>query len=81
MSHANSSLDHRSQVIREFRNALLFKDSVLVDRLFRVFDVDDDGEISFQEFIACLSILSTKATQEEKLQCKWKYLHIFNNFI
>ena len=53
----------------EFRNALLFKDSVLVDRIFQVFDRDDDGEICFQEYVACLSILSLKASSEEKLTC------------
>lgn len=55
---------------REFRSALLFKDSVLVDRIFQVFDRDDDGEICFQEYVACLSILSLKASSDEKLQCK-----------
>jgi Ca2+-binding EF-hand superfamily protein len=47
----------------------MFKDSTLVDRIFSVFDLDDDGVISFTEYIACLSILSSKATSEEKLKC------------
>lgn len=62
---------HSTHVVySDFRAAMLFRDSVLVDRIFRVFDMDDDGVISFPEYIACLSILSHKATQEEKLKCK-----------
>lgn len=52
----------------QFQTAVLFKDTALLDRIFRVFDQDDDNSITFSEFISCLSTMSSKATQEEKLK-------------
>lgn len=52
----------------EFQTAMLFRDSVLLDRIFRVFDTNHDEMINFSEFISCLSALSNKATPEEKLR-------------
>ena len=49
---------------------MLFKDSALLDRIFRVFDADDDNEIIFSEYLSCMSSISSKATKEEKLKCK-----------
>ena len=49
---------------------MLFKDSALLDRMFRVFDLDDDNLISFAEYLACLSTISNKSTKENKLKCK-----------
>ena len=54
---------------------MLFKDSALLDRIFRVFDVDDDNEIIFSEYLSCMSMISSKATKEEKLKCKLVYRH------
>lgn len=51
----------------QFQAALLFQDSVLIDRMFSAFDVDEDGQISFSEYLACLSIISQTASREEKL--------------
>lgn len=48
---------------------MLFRDSALLDRIFRVFDVDDDNQISFYEYLSCLSTISTKAGKEDKLRC------------
>lgn len=53
----------------QFQGAMLFRDSALLDRIFRAFDTNDDGFISFSEYVACLSIISNKATQEDKLKC------------
>lgn len=50
---------------------MLFKDSALLDRIFRVFDADDDNEIIFSEYLSCMSSISSKATREEKLKCGW----------
>ena len=47
---------------------MLFKDTTFLDRIFRVVDKNDDNQISFPEYIACLSILSNKAPKEEKLK-------------
>mmetsp|Transcript_27625 Transcript_27625/g.35898 ORF Transcript_27625/g.35898 Transcript_27625/m.35898 type:complete len:208 (-) Transcript_27625:376-999(-) len=53
---------------REFQQALGFKDSVFLDRMFAVFDKDGDGMINFGEFVEGLSIFTTKAPAEEKLR-------------
>jgi hypothetical protein len=55
---------------RQFQSAMLFKDSALLDRIFRVFDADDDNEIIFSEYLSCMSSISSKATREEKLKCE-----------
>jgi hypothetical protein len=55
--------------LRQFQAAMLFKDSALLDRIFRVVDIDDDDHISFHEYLSCLSIISNKASQEDKLKC------------
>lgn len=47
---------------------MLFKDSALLDRIFRVFDADDDNQISFMEYLTCLSIISSKANKDEKIK-------------
>lgn len=49
---------------------MLFKDSALLDRIFRVVDADDDDQICFIEYLSCLSTISNKASQEDKLRCK-----------
>lgn len=49
---------------------MLFRDSSLLEQIFRVFDTDDDGTISFSEFISCLSTFSSRGTPEEKLRCE-----------
>jgi Ca2+-binding EF-hand superfamily protein len=54
---------------RQFQAAMLFKDSALLDRIFRVVDVDDDDQISFSEYLSCLSTISNKASQDDKLKC------------
>lgn len=48
---------------------MLFKDSALLDRIFRVFDADDDDQISFVEYLTCLSTISSKAPKDDKLKC------------
>lgn len=52
----------------QFQAAMLFKDTALLDRIFRVFDLDDDNCICFAEYVNCLSTLSSKASQEDKLR-------------
>jgi Ca2+-binding EF-hand superfamily protein len=65
---------------------MLFKDSVLLDRLFRVFDKNDDDAISFSEFIACVTKLSTKASEQDKLRCEYTtqtadHVELFRNSV
>lgn len=59
----------------QFQAAMLFKDTALLDRIFRVFDGDDDNCISFSEYIKCCSNLSSKASQEDKLRFSF---HIYD---
>ena len=56
----------------EFQSALGFsnKTSLYVDRIFQLFDKDNDSYITFPEFVKSVSILSSKGTMEEKLKCK-----------
>lgn len=60
---------------------MLFRDSVLVDRIFRVFDKQDHNAITFEEYIACLSVLSNKASDEDKLKCEFSYCSYLNERI
>lgn len=56
----------------DFQTALGFtvKESLYVDRIFQLFDANGDSYISFAEFLQSVSILSSKATTEEKLRCE-----------
>lgn len=66
----------------EFQKAMLFRDSSLLERIFRAFDTDHDGTINFSEFISCLSTFSSKGTPEEKLRLSFKiYDSNGDNFI
>ena len=56
----------------QFQAAMLFQDSILMDRLFKVFDEDKDDLVSFPEYVACLSIVSNKAKPEDKLNFSFK---------
>jgi Ca2+-binding EF-hand superfamily protein len=58
---------------------MLFQDSALLDRIFRVFDTNDDNQICFTEYISCLSTISSKASKEEKLKCKYLNLSSQHN--
>ena len=54
----------------QFQSAMLFQDSILMDRIFAVFDADNDNLISFDDYVACLSTVSNKAKPEDKLKCE-----------
>lgn len=56
----------------DFQSALRFRDSFLLDRIFKIFDKNSDGRITFSEFLSCLSTISSKATQNEKLQLSFQ---------
>ena len=55
---------------------MLFKDSALLDRMFRIFDRNDDNVISFDEYINCLSVISNKASKEDKMKCNKRLVGI-----
>mmetsp|Transcript_28960 Transcript_28960/g.46715 ORF Transcript_28960/g.46715 Transcript_28960/m.46715 type:complete len:159 (+) Transcript_28960:169-645(+) len=53
-------------------------DSLFVDRLFQLFDENDDGRINFQEFLCGLSILCIRGTLEEKMMFSFR-IYDFDN--
>ena len=56
----------------DFQSVVGMKNSTFVDRLFAVFDENEDGAINFAEFLNILSVLTTKATPAEKLEVSFK---------
>ncbi|KAJ0403473.1 hypothetical protein ATCC90586_003586 [Pythium insidiosum] len=62
----------------EFQTALGFtaKESLYVDRIFQLFDANNDSFISFGEFLQSLSVLSSKGKPDEKLQFSFDVLDI-----
>ncbi|GAB9472178.1 hypothetical protein Gpo141_00009363 [Globisporangium polare] len=60
----------------DFQTALGFtvKESLYVDRIFQLFDANGDSCISFGEFLQSVSILSSKASTEEKLRFSFDIL-------
>ena len=60
----------------QFQDAMLFRDSALFDLIFKVFDIDKNDLIDFNEYITCLSTVSNKASPESKLQCKKTILSV-----
>lgn len=56
----------------QFQTAMMFKETAMLDRIFRVFDKNEDDKISFEEFVECLSVLSSKAPQSEKLKLSFQ---------
>lgn len=55
----------------EFQTALGFtvKESLYVDRIFQLFDTNNDNFISFDEFLQSVSVLSSKGSTAEKVKC------------
>ncbi|EFC38422.1 predicted protein [Naegleria gruberi] len=56
----------------EFKEALGLKDSLFVDRMFSLFDGDNDGTIDVREFICGLSVFCEKGTIDEKLKFSFR---------
>jgi len=55
----------------ELRQALRISNRVLCNRIFRLFDANNDGQINFVEFVQVLSVLA-KGTTEEKLKFSFR---------
>ena len=56
----------------QFQAVLMFKDTAMLDRIFRVFDEDEDQRISFPEYLKCVSVISSKASEAEKLKLSFQ---------
>ncbi|KAJ9449793.1 Calcineurin B-like protein 6 [Diplonema papillatum] len=52
---------------------------MFVDRMFRLFDGDGNGEIDLEEFIKGLSVFSRKGTTEEKVEFAFRLYDIDND--
>eukprot|EP00002_Diphylleia_rotans_P001665 TRINITY_DN1093_c0_g1_i10.p1 TRINITY_DN1093_c0_g1~~TRINITY_DN1093_c0_g1_i10.p1 ORF type:complete len:144 (-),score=36.36 TRINITY_DN1093_c0_g1_i10:782-1213(-) len=59
--------------------ALGFQESIVTDRLFRVFDKNGDGSITFKEFVSGLSIFCSRGTLEEKLALSFRIYDVDGN--
>ncbi|GBG32019.1 Calcineurin B-like protein 1 [Hondaea fermentalgiana] len=77
-SIASSQTDDGQIDRNEFREAIGLTDSLFVDRLFSLFDENDDGYINFQEFICGLSILCVRGTLDEKTHFSFR-IYDFDN--
>ncbi|KAG2769298.1 hypothetical protein PC129_g19928 [Phytophthora cactorum] len=60
----------------EFQTALGFtvKESLYVDRIFQLFDTNNDNFISFDEFLQSVSVLSSKGGTTEKIKFSFDIL-------
>ncbi|DAZ92669.1 TPA: hypothetical protein N0F65_000439 [Lagenidium giganteum] len=65
----------------EFQTALGFpvKESLYVDRIFRLFDTNNDSFISFSEFLQSVVILSSKGKTDDKLRFSFNVLDLDND--
>jgi Ca2+-binding EF-hand superfamily protein len=52
-------------------NSFDMTDDILMDRVFRAFDRDNDSYLSMSEWVESLSIF-LRGTQEEKIKCRSK---------
>ncbi len=62
----------------EFRKAMGLSQSLFVDRLFQLFDENNNGLINFPEFLTGLSILCIRGTLEEKMSFSFR-IYDFDN--
>ena len=74
-SAAPGDVDGSGSIDRdEFLRAVGFSDrrSLFMEQMFAIFDGNNDGRISFMEFLRGLSVLSTKGTLDEKLDFSFR---------
>ena len=72
--HFKSIAGDGSDVITraQFQSLMLFRDTIMLDRMFRVFDANEDQKISFGEYLQCLSVISNKASEAAKLKLSFQ---------
>ena len=54
---------------REFRMLVGLKEGFFFERIFSMFDKNNDGQIVFTEFVKCLAFLTSRIPMEDRLQC------------
>ena len=57
-------------LFREFRLLVGMKEGFFFERLFSMFDKNNDGQIVFTEFVKCLAFMTSRLPSDERLHCK-----------
>ena len=58
----------KGSLFREFRSLVGLKDGFFFERIFSMFDKNNDGQIVFTEFVKCIAFLTSRIPVEERLQ-------------
>jgi hypothetical protein len=58
--------------IRKFHDAVLFRNALLADRIYAIFDSRKVGSVNFIEYVNGLSRLSNKASIDDKIKGQYK---------
>lgn len=61
-------------LFREFRQLVGMKDGFFFERIFSMFDKNSDGQIVFPEFVRCIAFLTSRASSEDRLHCRFTLL-------
>jgi serine/threonine-protein phosphatase 2B regulatory subunit len=64
---------------KEFLKILKFEDSLFTDRVFSMFDTDQNGTITQEEFIEGLAMLSPNGSLKDKIQLSFRMWDLNNN--
>lgn len=54
---------------RELRSLVGMKEGFFFERLFSMFDKNNDGQIVFTEFLRCISFMTSRMPPDERLHC------------
>jgi len=57
--------------VKEFKDACGWEDCVVSERIFHLFDQDNNGQVDFKEFVEGLAIFS-KGTDEQKIEFSFR---------
>ena len=58
---------------RRFHDAVLFRNALLAERVYSIFDSRKEGAVNFLDYIKGMSRLSNKASVDEKVKCKLSF--------
>uniref|UniRef100_A0A6B2LKW6 EF-hand domain-containing protein n=1 Tax=Arcella intermedia TaxID=1963864 RepID=A0A6B2LKW6_9EUKA len=71
-SHVSGLEDEDGLIdIVEFKRACGWEDSKVAERIFHLFDINNDGHVNFEEFVSGLAIFKSGST-EEKLKFSFR---------
>eukprot|EP00992_Anisonema_acinus_P008486 TRINITY_DN4583_c0_g1_i1.p1 TRINITY_DN4583_c0_g1~~TRINITY_DN4583_c0_g1_i1.p1 ORF type:complete len:214 (-),score=56.25 TRINITY_DN4583_c0_g1_i1:71-712(-) len=66
---------------KEFLSILKFEDSLFTDRIFNLFDVDNSGSITVDEFIKALAVLGPNGPVKEKIKLSFRMWDLNNDTV